>query len=165
MARLTKRTNRRDEAFLKAYELTGDKKLAAEQAGYSVKSIYRYIREDAAFAERVSEIEYSEIAMIEASALDLAVNGDIDYKSLKVFDKSLGKEVSKIVKIHRRNGPMMQYLMDRKAPKKWDKETIKQEMEKEKDYDNLSLSDICEDLFSTLNALQSVDAKAEENED
>lgn len=155
MARPTKRTKKRDEAFFRAYEMTANKKLAAEQAGYSIASVHRYLKDDD-FASRVREIDTSHIWALEGAALDFALHGDRELKTIKAYDKELGKEVSKVVEQRKHSAAMMQYILSRKDPNTWDKETIKHNRDLSEDIDDLPLDEICQELGGMLAAFLEV---------
>lgn len=164
MARPTKRTKKRDEAFFRAYEMTANKKLAAEQAGYSIASVHRYLK-DEDFASRVREVDTSHIWALEGAALDFALHGDREIKTIKVFDKDQGKEVSKVIEQRKHSAAMMQYILSRKDPNTWDKETIKHNRSLSEEVEDLPLEVICQDLGGMLKAFLEIDVNNQNSEE
>ncbi|EIO4562501.1 hypothetical protein LQM11_003081 [Vibrio parahaemolyticus] len=141
--------------------MTANKKLAAEQAGYSIASVHRYLKDDD-FANRVREIDTSHIWALEGAALDFALHGDREIKTIKVFDKNAGKEVSKVIEQRKHSAAMMQYILSRKDPNTWDKETIKHNRSLSEDVEDLPLELICQDLGGMLKGFLEVQDDTQE---
>ncbi|TVO35073.1 hypothetical protein [Vibrio algivorus] len=117
MSRKTNRTRARDKKFFEILEnggLTMTVSKAAKAVGYSRRSVYDYKNSDPSFAERFEEIMEERYDELEATAYDMAVNGDIDYKV--VVDRN-GKK--KTVPIKKRHAGIVTFLMSANRPEKY----------------------------------------------
>ncbi|ELA7320444.1 hypothetical protein Q9X98_002017 [Vibrio parahaemolyticus] len=117
MSRKTKRTRARDNKFFETLENGGlimTVSNAAKIAGYSRSSVYDYKNSDPVFAKRFNEIMEERYDELEATAYDMAVNGDIDYKI--IVDKN-GKK--KTVPIRKRHAGIVTFLMSANRPEKY----------------------------------------------
>ncbi|MFV0448078.1 MAG: hypothetical protein ACK5MF_06405 [Vibrio sp.] len=117
MSRRTKRTRARDKKFFEALEnggLTMTVAKAAKLAGYSRSSVYDYKDSDPAFAKRFNEIMEERYDELEATAYDMAVNGDTDYKV--VVDNNGQK---KTVPVKKRHAGIVMFLMSANRPARY----------------------------------------------
>lgn len=161
MSRKTKRTRARDKRFFEALEQGATIGEAAKNAGYSRRSIYDYAAEDPTFNQHLENAKYDLIEKLEKEADRRAIDGVVDYKSLKVTQD--GKTISKIVPIRRYSDSLLQFRLRRLDPKNY-RENYKEE-ELPDDFDDLELEDITQDLGSALKAFLEVETNDESTED
>ncbi|EPE2695904.1 hypothetical protein ACSHDS_002830 [Vibrio alginolyticus] len=157
MSRKTKRTRARDKRFFEALEQGATIGEAAKNAGYSRRSIYDYAAEDQTFSQHLENAKYDLIEKLEKEADRRAIDGVVDYKSLKVTQD--GKTISKIVPIRRYSDSLLQFRLRRLDPKNY-RENYKED-DLPDDFDDLELEDITQDLGSALKAFLEVETNDE----
>lgn len=153
MSRQHKRTRARDKRFFEALEQGATIGEAAKSAGYSRRAIYNYAAEDPAFNHHLEDAKMDLIEKLEKEADRRAIDGVVDYKSLKVTQD--GKNISKIVPIRRYSDSLLQFRLRRLDPKNY-RENHKEE-DLPDDFDNLELEDITKDLGDALKAFLEVE--------
>lgn len=83
MARPKKRSRNRDNVFFAALEEGSTVGEAAKLAGYSRSSVYEYAEEDKEFKSQFDDARADLIEKLEKEADRRAIEGVVDYKSLK----------------------------------------------------------------------------------
>lgn len=154
MSRQHKRTRARDKRFFDALDTGATIGEAAKHAGYSRRSIYDYVAEDPTFAKDLEDAKQDLIEKLEKEADRRAIEGVVDYKSLKVTKD--GKHINKIVQIRKYSDSLLQFRLRRLDPENYRENYKKDEMPD--DFDNVNLEDITQDLGETLKAFMDVEA-------
>ncbi|MCZ4387872.1 hypothetical protein O4H46_06055 [Vibrio alginolyticus] len=157
MSRQAKRTRARDKRFFEALEQGATIGEAAKNAGYNRRSIYHYSENDPTFAQQLEDAKADLIEKLEKEADRRAIDGVVDYKSLKVTQD--GKTISKIVPIRRYSDSLLQFRLRRLDPKNY-RENYKED-DLPDDFDDLELEDITQDLGSALKAFLEVETNDE----
>ncbi|WP_165312996.1 hypothetical protein [Vibrio ziniensis] len=161
MSRKSKRTRARDKRFFESLEKGATIGEAAKIAGYSRRSIYDYSAEDPTFSQQLDDARMDLVEKLEREADRRAIEGVVDYKSLKVTQD--GKTISKIVPIRRYSDSLLQFRLRRLDPKNY-RENYKED-DLPDDFDDLELEDITQDLGGMLKAFLNVEISHEPAED
>lgn len=153
VSRQHKRTRARDKNFFDALETGLTIGEAAQAAGYSRRSIYDYASEDPIFYEKFESAKFDLIEKLEKEADRRAVEGVVDYKSLKVTQN--GKTISKIVQIRKYSDSLLQFRLRKLNPEGYRDNYKKDEIPD--DFAYVTLDDIAQDLGGMLKAFVDVE--------
>ena len=129
MGRKTARTKKKDDLFFKTLASSGCAAKACEYSGYSLTAAYRYAKNDIEFEARWREAIDLTVAIVEGTLFDVAVNGDVDYKSLKFIDDK-GKAHHQLVKTKKRNVAAIALFLKANKPDKYGNKIV----DKDDDY-------------------------------